>query len=314
MIRQNGKYLLFVTGLVTCFFCFSFCNAQSPTIKTTVDKNEILIGEQIKLDIEADFPADVYNAHWLALPDSFQHFEVIKRDEIDSIYTDNKLTGLSQSFTITSFDSGKWNIPSLIVNLSPANGDSAVNLLTDSIPIIVAYSAPDSTNQLRDIKPIREVEVVNHLWYWIGGSILLLALILLSIWVYKKWKKKKPLLPVKSASSAYEEAMSELDKLKQYQLSNPEQLKYFHSKLADIFKQYLSYRQNKNYLNKTTDDVLLSLKEDNLNNEIVSNLAAALRCGDAVKFAKYLPSENVSRDCLPPVQKTIELLNKQSAF
>ncbi len=104
--------------------------------------------------------------------------------------------------------------------------------------------------------------------------------------------------------------MNELEKLNQYQLSDAMQVKLFHSKLAIILKQYLSHIKNKNYLNKTTDEVLITLKgSEQVDHQSVANLAAALRCGDAVKFAKYLPAENVSADALTAVKKAIELLN-----
>jgi len=107
--------------------------------------------------------------------------------------------------------------------------------------------------------------------------------------------------------------MNEIDKLKQYNLSNAEQVKIFHSQLAEIFKQFVSHNQHNNFLNKTTGDVLLSLKGKGLDDSVFSHLAAALRCGDSVKFAKYLPPENISNECLSAIKKSIEILNQQNA-
>jgi len=179
MIRHIGKYLFFIAGLTACFF--SFCKGQ--TLKTSVDKNEILIGEQIKMKVDADFPPGVYNVRWLVIPDSLQHFEVLDRSKIDSVYSDDKLTHLSQTFTLTSFDSGQWVIPSFAIKFYPVNNDTIINAVTDSVPVTVSFSPSDTTNQLRDIKPIREVEAPNYLWYWIGGSLLLILLIVLIGWL-----------------------------------------------------------------------------------------------------------------------------------
>jgi hypothetical protein len=42
------------------------------------------------------------------------------------------LPGLSQTFTLTSFDSGKWILPSFLVNVTPVSNDTTFNLFTDS--------------------------------------------------------------------------------------------------------------------------------------------------------------------------------------
>ena len=84
----------------------------------------------------------------------------------------------------------------------------------------------------------------------------------------------------------------------------------FHSKIGLIFKKYLSRRYQPAYLNKTTDEILLLLKSENHNHELLSKLSASLRCGDAVKFAKYLPPISDSRDCKKSVEDLIEVIQK----
>ncbi len=145
-----------------CIFFSIFSFAQNPVIKTTVDKNEILIGEQIKLNIEADFPADTYNIHWVDIADSIEHFEVLDRTKIDSIFSENKLTGLSQTFTITSFDSGQWNLPHFVIDFDSLSKGTTLRLLSDSLPITVSFSTADTSSQLRDIKPIRKFHLQVH--------------------------------------------------------------------------------------------------------------------------------------------------------
>src|SRR5204863_9459235 len=95
----------FLTVLVSCF---SFLlSVQQPVVKTAVDKSEIIIGDQLKLTIEASFNPEEYRITWPAIPDSILHFEVVNRSKMDSLYRDKKLAGLVQTITLTSFDSGK---------------------------------------------------------------------------------------------------------------------------------------------------------------------------------------------------------------
>ena len=91
------------------------------------------------------------------------------------------------------------------------------------------------------------------------------------------------------------------------------EIKLYHIKLAAIFKNYLGRKQGKNLFNKTTGDLLISMKEANLPPDNISELATALRCTDAVKFAKYLPLSNQSEDCLRKIKETIELTERATS-
>jgi len=308
---DNGKMrIFFLTGVMACF-SFLLSYAQ-PVVKTSVDKSEILIGDQFKLTIEASFSPEDYKINWPVIPDSLLHFEVISRSKMDSLYNNNRLSGLVQTLTLTSFDSGKWVLPSFIVNLDPVKDDTTYNFFTDSLPITVSFSTSDTTNQLRDIKPIREAETINPLWYWIGAGVLLVALIIFLIWFYRYWKKNKASIPFQTKTSPYDEAMKELENLKAYNLSVPEEIKIVHTKLGEILKRYLSRRQNNDYLNKTTGDILITLRDQYLDKNMLSKAAASLRCGDAVKFAKYLPPSYESEESLQSVKEVINVIQLET--
>ena len=172
-------------------FCFSILmNAfAQPSLTTSIDKTGILIGEQVKLKVVATLPKQDFFVKWIEIPDSLQHFEVVEKSKIDSTFTNQKLTRLSQTLTFTSFDSGKWVIPQFNIDFNPSNGDSAYNLYTDSFAITVSYQQ-DTTNVLRDIKAIREVKEEKPLWYWIVAAAGLLFLIALLVGLYFYFKKR----------------------------------------------------------------------------------------------------------------------------
>ena len=305
MSRYQVIYCSIVLG-VLLFPSASFC--QQPAVQTFIDKNDILIGEQFLYKVKASFPTGAFNVHWLNLPDSIAHFEVVDKSKIDSSF-DNDKTVLQQTITLTSFDSGRWNTPALAIGFVPVNSDSTLSLFSDSIPINVGYAAPDSTNQLRDIKPIIEVTIKSYFWYYVGGGLMILLLAAYFLRRYLKNRKKDAALPFKSRITAYDEAMQELEKLKKLNLQNPEEIRQYHSSLAQIFKWYISRRQKLSVLNKTTGDVLVLLSNSNLSADILSSVATALRCGDAVKFAKYLPDVAETEICLNEIKKVISAIN-----
>ena len=286
------------------------CFSQSPSVQTTADKNSILIGEQVKVTVKANFRPGLFNIHWLVLPDSIPHFEVVDPGKADTITFKDNSKAIEQTITFTSFDSGKWKIPAFPINFDPLVDDTTLNLITDPVAVTVMYSPPDSTNQLRDIKPIMDITVADYTWYYLAGGILLLGLIAFLIWRYLKKRKHQPAAVFASRLSPYDEAMQELKKLDQYNLQDAAEIKLYHSRLSEIFKRYLGRKENKNLSNRTTSELLIQMKENDLSNENISALATALRCSDAVKFAKYLPTMIESAESKDKIKETIDLMEQ----
>ena len=180
------RVLFFIGFVLTVQFAF----AQSPSLKTQVDKRQILIGEQLKYSVEATFPVNAFRVAWLDVPDSFSHFEVVSRGKIDTI-ENNGMVICRQTLTLTSFDSGIYSIPALPISFEPIVDDSTINLFTDSIPINISYSPLDSTKTFHDIKSIIEVKDEIPWWFWAGGSALLILLIVAIIYLVKYFRSRK---------------------------------------------------------------------------------------------------------------------------
>jgi hypothetical protein len=271
-------------------FVFSFQNsiAQLPAVKTSVDKNNILIGQQINYRISTSMPDNTYRLSWLSIPDSVGNFNVITKNKIDSVYS-NGIWNFSQDIILTSFDSGRQVIPPLTLTASTLDGDSTFNLFTDSIAINVTYSPTDSIMPFHDIKNIIEVKKSFPWWAW---ALVALGIILLIIWIlflFKFFKKKKDIKIFESKLSPYDEAMQLLNDLEKENLLQQNEFKEYYSRLSDIFKRYLSRKTNTYQLHLTTDELLMELKEFDLSKEQLSNFAGSLRMGNAVKFAQYIP-------------------------
>lgn len=294
------------TGLTACFsFLATVCFSQP--VQTITDRNDILIGEQIKLKIKAILPPGFSGQiKWISIPDSIPHFEMVDTGKTDTVSYKDDTKAIEQTIVFTSFDSGRWNFPSLTLSLAEKQ------IQTDSFAVNVSYAPPDSTNQLRDIKPIINVTVTDYTWYYIIGGVILLLLIGFLLYRYlKRDKKDKPVVAA-SRLSAYDEAMTEIAKLGEFNLNDASVIKQYHTKLAGIFKQYLGRKQQKNLLSKTTGDLLIRMTESDMATGDVSNLATALRCTDAVKFAKYQPDALVSEDCLKKIKSAIDLIEHQT--
>jgi hypothetical protein len=271
--------------------CTAVVAAQNKTtIKATVDRNKILIGEQIQLTLEADIPENEPIRFFTT--DSLPHFEFLSKQKIDTSNTSNG-TLLRQVIHITSFDSGHWVIPAFTLG---------ENMITDTIPVDVMFSPFDSTQDYHDIKDIIEVKPQEEkkkwwLWYAIGGGAFLLVILLIYL-----LRKKKPVITVAPpVIDPYEEAMKQLEKLQQGRTDQ----KQYYSRLVDIFRVYIYRKKDIHSLQKTTDDLVVQLKGIPIAKEQFEKLSQALRLSDFVKFAKYVPSNEDDRNTLETIKSAI---------
>lgn len=297
------------TLLIGFLFLIQESFAQSPTIKTTVDKNEILIGQQIHYKVETSMPDNTYRLGWFSVPDSFGNFVPIIKEKIDSSYSNGNLN-FSQQIIITSFDSGRQVIPPLPLSVSMLNSDSTFTIYTDSIPINVGYSPADSTLPFHDIKNIIEVKKVFQWWIWALIGLGVIILIILLIYFFKKSKKKKDTEIFESKVPPYDEAMQLLEELQKENLLEKQEFKEYHTRLSDIFKRYLSRKSNINQMYLTTDELLIELNQMELSKEKIASFANSLRMGSAVKFAKFIPPDFENQKCFSEIKEMITHIHK----
>jgi len=297
------KRILHIVCLVafSCFFQISF--SQSVYVSASVDKDKIVIGEPIHLRLELSLPVGT-NAKWFAL-DSIPHFEFIEQGKIDTVST-RTLHTYNQVITITGFDSGRWIIPAIPLDL---NGRS---YLTDSIPVSVAFSNFDASQDYHDIKDILAVEKssLNYI-NWVIAVITLLSLMALIYFLRKKKQKTgATVMRTTSKLSPYDEAVSLLQELKSRRLPENGQTKLYYSGLSDILRLFISRKLSLATMQKTSEEIILQVKDLGLSNDAFISMAQTLRMTDAVKFAKYIPGNEHNEESFKNIKASIELLNK----
>lgn len=284
--------------------------AQPPTVSTSVDKKNILIGDQLHFRVTTSMPDNTYRLSWFNLSDSIGNFRVVQESKIDSTQPNGQLN-FSQEIILTCFDSGRQVIPPLTLNFQSLEGDSSFNLLTDSIIVNASFSPMDSVTTFNDIKSIIEVKKTWPWWWW---ALLGVGLILLIFWIrflIKFFKRKKEAPDYfKAKLSPLEEAIQSLSDLEKEQLLQQHQTKEFHLRLTEIFKRYLSRKTNIYKMQYTSDEILMDINEYGLNKEQLSSFAGILRMSNAVKFAKYIPPDKESENCLLQTRDIISEINK----
>lgn len=299
---------LTLTFTISLLFCVPALFAQAPSVKTSVNKKDILIGERINLHVETSMPDNTYRLNWFSIPDSLGNFVTVTKNKIDSGYANGNWK-FSQDILLTSFDSGRQVIPPLSLNASTLEGDSSFNLYTDSIPINVTYSPTDSIMPFHDIKNIIEVKKEWPWWAWAFAGLGLILLVIWILFLLKFFKKKKDTSVFESKLSPYDEAMESLSDLEKENLIGNNKIKEYHVRLTEIFKRYLSRKTNSYQMYLTTEELLIKLNNLSLPKDQVTEFANTLRMGNAVKFAQYIPPAFENEKSLLQTKEIITSIN-----
>lgn len=284
---------------ISIFFLFQVVAlsaiAQTASILATTDKNQILIGEPFQLTIQVSIPQK-QNFHF-SFPDSITHFEILGKPVLDSV-ADNNSIGISAVYKLTSFDSGRWAIPPIVLTR---------NIQSDSVIMDVVFSDFNAAADYHDIKDIIEIKPKTEIRWWriITGAILLLLLI---VYYFIRKKIKNPILKIETPVNPYQLAMRQMNELRQTKTDS----KSFHTKLIDIFRQYLFYKNGILSSQKTTEDLVPQLKSLNFENEQLALLVNSLRLSDMVKFAKYQTTNEENELCFNRILDAIKKMEKGS--
>lgn len=262
---------------------------QNVSVNARLDTNQILIGDQVTLVLEA-FKPNLLSVDFPLIADTIiDKVEVIETSPVDTTMSGNDHI-LRQYYTITSFDSGEYVLPSFIfVFYQDSLKDT---LATKPLWFNVNTIEIDTTkNAIADIKlpvktPLTFKEVLPYL-VW-GGIIAML--ILAGIYIYIKRKKKEPLIriPAKPKEPAHITAYRELDRLKKERLWQQNKIKEYHTRVTEVIRVYIEERYNVSAMEQTSDEVLQKIVY--LVDQVAYDaLKQMLVLGDLVKFAKLIP-------------------------
>jgi len=292
-----------IAGIVFLFSYICCFSQMDVSVKASVNRNKIMIGEPVELKLEAKIPAGSA-AKWFPV-DSIAHFEFIDKGKIDTTITSDSRT-YRQTLLITSFDSGRWALPAFPLTIDNKE------YLTDSLPVSVAYSNFDPKQDYHDIKEIIEVE--NTATRYINWVLLALAVLsLLAVIYFLRKKADKPREPVikKTISklSPLEEAVQALEGLRQRGYAEQTGAKTFHTELNDILRRYLYRKTNIATMEKTSGELTLQLNKFDLPAANFTALAQALKMSDAVKFAKYQPAPDENDLAFETIKKSVQELD-----
>jgi hypothetical protein len=283
-VRTINFFILFF--LVETFQFFSLLQAQNAN--SSVNHNSILIGEQIKLLLTVD-NVDVKKhqfLQWPQIPDTFNHFEVIERGKIDTV-SKNGVNHYEQTYILTSFDEGSWDIPSFNVLFNKKSPRKSVSLHTPSIKIKVFPADVSHLKNYHDIKGILQTpkEPDNSQTNLIIGLIAVIVLIIVSWAIIKRRGIKNKTSAKKGMLNSIDWILEQLTLLEKKQILDKDAVKEYYHQLYQVCRQYFSIEFDINVLYCTTEEWMDILDKVGLDGKNKIAFYKLVKKADAIRFA-----------------------------
>jgi len=298
-VPNNSDHLKNLLYILIILLSSTSLIAQNAEVNAKLDVNAILIGEQANIELSVQYQVDEgsISVTFPTLHDTINEFvEIVSKSKIDTLIPNKEEQFIflqSQTITITSFDSGFYDIPpfTFIVNED--------TLTTEPLIFEVQNVAVDTAQAIFDVKaPIEEpfsiIDWTKENWTWLLGILIFIILVVVLI-IYLK--NKKPIEVVKEIIPEIPPhviALEELEKVKLEKLWQDGKVKIYHSKISEITRAYIEKRYQFNALEETTAEIMHSLRLHGIDTQTTTKLNQLLVLADLVKFAKEkpLPNEN----------------------
>lgn len=268
--------------------------AQKTLIDVAVDSAAILIGEQTTLHLTVT--ADKDRPVQIVIPGDtlMKGVEVLNLSKPDSSLIENDRLLIKQDILVTSFDSSLYLLPPLkVIDGTDTVYSNQVALKVSTVPVNV-----DKPEEFNDIKDVWQPPFVWADYYpLIYGTLLALFLICVLAYIIKRLRSRKSLIPFKKEEPKlppHEQALKELDEIKQQKLWQQGRSKEYYTLITDTLRKYIVDRFNVNAMEMTSGEILDFIRSQNEARSVYDNLRQILQLADFVKFAKWnpLPDEN----------------------
>jgi len=287
-------WLRYTLSWIIAGFVVANVSAQQVQVKAKLDTSEALIGDQVGLELSVfQSPGDT-----VLLPifenKLTDNIEVIEQFAPDTLKQDNGKLEIKQKVLITAFDSGQYVIP----HIPFLYGDDT--LKSNALLFRVNTVPVDTTKAIKDIKGPYEAPItLAEILPWALGGLGVIILIFLLIYIIRKIIRKEPILrKVKPLEPAHVIAYRDLEKLKEQKLWQKEKIKEYYTELTDILRKYLWNRYAIRTLERTSDEILQSLKNSPFYDEQPYLLLKDIfYLSDLVKFAKFKPLPDEHQKC-----------------
>lgn len=270
-------------------------------------RDSILVGDQVRYGIRLD---SLGKGTAIALPDfsevSNDTLTLVSNWQTDTIgrYTKKdaeagKPLSIRASVVLAPFEEGTYELPAIPVAI--IRSGHADTLLFEAQTMDVKTLQLDTAGfEVRDLKGQMTYPVTfREIAPWLGGGIVLAGLIVLAVWLLRRYLKKKKGVEEKK-DPAYIVALRKLEGFRSDKYWAPEKQKLFYSGITDALKEYIDDRFGVDAPEMTTAELFAALKgEKDISPELYMDMKSLFERADFVKFAKFAASDEENASVLP---------------
>lgn len=305
---KTARTLILFLGSILSISAFS----QKVKVSSELDTNAIMIGQQFRMKLKVEQPANLVVV-WPVWKDTItQGVEIVEVGKTDTVFSENKdKITFNKEYILTSFDSGAYRIPPF--TFTATTGNITDSITTNPLFVMVDKPAVDTTKGIRDIKGPLEIpfdwrEYLPHVLIGFAIIAVLALSTFLIIRYIRKRREAKANMPVyvEPPLPADVRALNALRELEEKQLWQRGKNKEYYTELTDILRDYIRDIYQVNAPEMLTDEILQHLKFKEIESGARQTLKAVLELADMVKFAKVLPTPTENQESLNAATRFIQ--------
>jgi len=286
--------------------------AQDVRIDMDVGTTAMHVGDPVLVRFAVDHP-EGWTVAW---PDSLDisPFEVLRYDRAAPAASPaGEGMRTSVALTVTSFELGELDIPSIAVAVTAPDG-TLHTLLTDPFRIGVESVGLDESGDIRDIKG--PLSIARSWWVLLLWLVLAAAAGGAAVYFHRRNRARPgsaPSEPALPPRPFHVLALEALDALEASSLLERGQVKEYHVRISEIVRGYVEGQLEVPALELTSREVVEGLRRAALGWEISERFRTFLERCDLVKFAKLRPGMDESRALMVRARALVEMTSGAGA-
>lgn len=305
------RVLVYISLFIPCLVV-----SQNSSFTASSNKNIYSVGEPIPLFLNLEIPSDqridsVYfqlSGKSDSLGNNWELWNTSEITKTTTLTDENEyVTNYSQELVIANFDTGKFEFPPCLAFLD------STTLFSNAIPFTIQLVETEE-NKIKNIKPIFDVNIsffeyfiyyLKKFGWWI---VLCVALVIATYYVIKKWKRKSEEIDTVPQIPIEVKLLERLNSLKTKKLWENGHFKAYYSEISEVIWSFVAYRYQIPTFEKTSNEILESLKWVSIDNTYLKELSTFFTLSDGVKFAKINPLE---KDNIHAIEMAIKFIENE---
>lgn len=286
--------------------------AEQPQARLEVEPEVATVGDRIQATLILDLPEGV-TLESRTIGPGLGEFNVFSGEWAAPIETEDG-TRVVWTGTISAFEIGEFEVPSIRLGLSGPDGMIEVSTESVAVEIVSVLEDDDPAAEevdLADLKPPASVDPdFRPLTIAIIILAVLLAVALVLWWLHRRFAARlaavaPPEDPFRRMPP-HEWIYEELRQLLERRIPEQGQVDLFYSELSRILKRYLGGRYRLDLMEHTTDEIAPLLEQVGTGERPLAGVARVLGECDRVKFARERPGAEAWRAVVESVYEIVD--------